>query len=66
MIMSVNEYSFVTIWKLEASIQDVWDVICAPENLTSWWKSIIAIEVIDRGDDNGVNFLAKQTWKGVF
>jgi hypothetical protein len=63
--MSVNEYSFVTVWKLEAPLKEVWDVICVPENLPSWWKSVIAIKVIDRGDDQGVNFIAEQTWKGV-
>ena len=26
---------------------------------------VINIKVLDRGDSNGVNFLAEQTWKGV-
>jgi len=63
--MSTNQYSFVTVWKIEAPIKAVWDVICDTENLPSWWKAIVDIKVIDRGDANGVNFFVEQTWKGV-
>jgi uncharacterized protein YndB with AHSA1/START domain len=63
--MSTNQYSFVTVWKIEAPIKAVWDVICDTENLPSWWKAVVDIKVIDRGDENGVNFLVEQTWKGV-
>jgi uncharacterized protein YndB with AHSA1/START domain len=63
--MSTNQYSFVTVWKIEAPIELVWDEICDIENLPSWWKAIVDIKVIDRGDENGVNFLVEQIWKGV-
>lgn len=63
--MSTNQYSFVTLWKIEAPIKAVWDVICDTENLPSWWQAIVDIKVIDRGSENGVNFLVEQTWKGV-
>lgn len=63
--MSVNQYSFVTIWKIQAPITDVWNVISDAENLPKWWKAVVNIETLDRGDDRGVNFLARQTWRGV-
>ena len=63
--MSVNEYNFVTIWKIEAPLQDVWDVICDLENLPDWWKAVVRVKVLDREDSNGVGFLTEQTWKGV-
>jgi uncharacterized protein YndB with AHSA1/START domain len=63
--MSVNEYSFVTVWKIEAPLKAVWDAICNTEDLPNWWKAVIGIKVIDRGDANGVNFLTEQTWKGI-
>jgi uncharacterized membrane protein len=63
--MSVNEYSFVTVWKIEAPLKVVWDVICNTEDLPNWWKAVIGVKVIDRGDANGVNFLVEQTWKGI-
>jgi Polyketide cyclase / dehydrase and lipid transport len=65
MAMSTNQYSFITIWKLEAPIKQVWDVICDTENLPSWWKAVVDIKVINPGDENGINSLVEQTWKGV-
>ena len=63
--MSANEYNFVTIWKIEAPLPEVWDVLCDIENLPDWWKAVVKIKVLDRGNKNGVNFLTEQTWKGV-
>jgi ribosome-associated toxin RatA of RatAB toxin-antitoxin module len=63
--MSVNQYSFVTIWKIQATLEDVWNVIADAEHYPDWWKAVVRIEIVDRGDAQGVNFLADQTWKGV-
>lgn len=63
--MSTNQYSFVTVWKIKAPIKAVWDIICDTENLPTWWKAVVDIKVINRGDENGINFLVEQTWKGV-
>lgn len=63
--MSVNEYSFVTVWKIEAPLKTVWDVICDIEDLPNWWKAVVSVKVLDRGDADGVNFLTEQNWKGV-
>ena len=63
--MSVNEYNFVTIWKLEAPLPKVWEVLCDIENLPNWWKAVVKVKVLARGNRNGVNFLTEETWKGV-
>ena len=63
--MSVNEYNFVTVWKIEAPLQKVWDVICDIEDLPSWWKAVVDIKILDPGNANGVGFLTEQTWRGV-
>ena len=63
--MSVNEYNFVTVWKIEAPLQAVWDVICNIEDLPNWWKAVVSTKVLDRGDMNGINFRTEQTWKGL-
>ena len=62
--MSVNQYNFVTVWKIEAPIQEVWDTIYDTENMPNWWKALLKVEVIDKGDQNGVNAVFKQTWEG--
>ena len=62
--MSVNQYNFVTVWKIEAPIQEVWDTIYDTENMPNWWKALLKVEVIDKGDQNRVNAVFKQTWRG--
>ena len=63
--MSVNTYNFVTVWKIEAPLQQVWDTIYNIEELPSWWKAVVSTQVLDQGDVNGVNLLSEQTWKGL-
>ncbi|MEM8722410.1 MAG: SRPBCC family protein [Cyanobacteria bacterium P01_G01_bin.39] len=64
--MSVNEYNFVTLWKIEAPLPEVWDIIVNIEDLPNWWKAVLSTKVLDQGDSDGANFLTEQTWKGVF
>jgi hypothetical protein len=63
--MSINEYNFVTVWKLEALLLDVWNTIMDVESFPDWWPAVKKLEILDRGDDNGFNSLTKQTWQGV-
>ncbi|VEP17413.1 conserved hypothetical protein [Hyella patelloides LEGE 07179] len=63
--MSVNEYSFVTVWKIEAPLRKVWDTICDIKHFPYWWKAVENINVMDKGNSNGINFITEPTWKGV-
>ena len=63
--MSVNSYSFVTAWKIEASLSEVWNVICDVEDLPNWWKALVRVKILDYGDANGNNFITEQTWRGI-
>ena len=63
--MSVNKYSFVTVWKLEAPLKTVWDVISNVEEFPNWWQDVVKIKILDQGDSQGINVLAEQTWQGV-
>ena len=62
--MSANEYNFVTVWKIAAPLQEVWDIVYDVENLPSWWKAVISVDIVDEGDANGINSIVKQVWKG--
>ena len=43
--MPVNEYNFVTVWKIEAPLQAVWYVICNVEDLPNCWKAVVSISI---------------------
>lgn len=63
--MPINQYNFVTIWKIEAPLLAVWNTLMDVEKFPEWWPAVKQLEIIDRGDSNGINSITKQTWQGV-
>lgn len=35
------DYQFSTIWRVEASVQEVWDILCHPDLWPEWWESLV-------------------------
>jgi hypothetical protein len=56
------QYSFVTVWKLEAPIEDVWEAIKASEKWPSWWKYVAKVVELKKGDEDGVGGVRRYTW----
>ncbi|MNG69434.1 hypothetical protein D3C81_51530 [compost metagenome] len=59
------DYKFSTIWRVEASLQEVWDVLCHPDLWPEWWGSLEQIIELKKGDIQGIGALHRYTWKGV-
>src|SRR5258708_2737497 len=38
--MSANEYHFVTNWRVESTLEEVFDVLDKPTDLVRWWPSV--------------------------
>ena len=57
-------YQFSTVWRVEASIQEVWDVFSHPDQWPEWWESLERIVEIKKGDVQGIGALHRYTWKG--
>lgn len=57
-----DPYSLTTVWKLDAPIGRVWDAIHEVQAWPRWWKYVRAVEVIDRGDSNGIGAAHRFTW----
>ncbi|CAM8391324.1 SRPBCC family protein [Citrobacter freundii] len=58
------DYQFSTVWRVEASIQEVWDVFSHPDQWPEWWGSLERIVKIKKGDVQGIGALHRYTWKG--
>lgn len=58
------DYQFSTVWRVEASIQEVWDVFSHPDQWPEWWESLERIVEIKKGDIQGIGALHRYTWKG--
>lgn len=56
-------YSFVTIWRIEAPIESVYDAIEKSERWPSWWKGVVDVKKLKEGDEDGVGSVYRYTWK---
>ncbi len=63
--MSTNQYSFVTLWKIAAPLQDVWEAIEDSNNLPSWWPAVLSVNTIAEGNADGIGRKEQQTWRGI-
>lgn len=52
--MSSNEYHFVTNWRVKARVEEVFDIISNPTDLTRWWPSVyLDVDEVKKGDKQG-------------
>ena len=58
-----TQYSFITKWEIEAPLQQVWDAIYNSLEWCQWWKGVISVEEIEKGDSKGINGVKVYTWK---
>ncbi len=58
-------YEYVTIWRVEAPLKQVWDRILHSELWPEWWKGAESVAEIRKGDENGIGNLRRYTWKGL-
>ena len=60
----MSEYKFVTNWKFDSPIENVWDAITKSENWPLWWRCVKKVELIQEGDKDGVGSIRRFLWKG--
>jgi hypothetical protein len=59
----MKTYKFVTIWRVKAPLETVWNEIYHSENRPTWWKGVECVTELRKGDDLGVGTLHRYTWK---
>ena len=57
-------FRFVTVWRLEAPIEQVYAVIDAIEAWPEWWPHVRAVERLEVGDVDGVGARFRMTFVG--
>ncbi|MGG9970812.1 SRPBCC family protein [Ferruginibacter sp. SUN002] len=57
------QYTFVTIWKVRASLQEVWHLMYDQEKWPEWWKGVVKAETLREGDKNDLGKKMRFTWK---
>jgi uncharacterized membrane protein len=61
----MSEYEFITIWNVNAPVEQVWDVIEDADAWPEWWKGVLSSVKLKPGDDNGVGAVRRTVWKSV-
>ena len=59
----MSDYKFVTVWDIEASIEQVWDVIEDADAWPEWWKGVLSVTELEKGDETGVGSIRRTVWK---
>jgi hypothetical protein len=59
----MNTYEFVTIWRVKARIESVWNEIYHSKDWPMWWKGVESVAEIRKGDERGVGSIHRYTWK---
>jgi polyketide cyclase/dehydrase/lipid transport protein len=63
--MSANEYHFVTHWRVESTIEEVFDVLGNALDLPRWWPSVyLAVKQIEQGGPDGIGRVVELHTKG--
>lgn len=57
------QYEFVTIWRVKAPQEAVWDLIFNSDKWPNWWRGVERVEKVREGDANHVGAVYRYTWK---
>ena len=49
-----SNYSFITHWHVKAPLADVWEIIFRSEEWPEWWKGVLSVTEIAKGDEWGI------------
>ncbi|MCG6657590.1 polyketide cyclase [Halomonas campisalis] len=59
----MTRYHFVTTWRFEAPIEEVYRVLSEAHRWPAWWPSVTAVEQLAPGDERGVGRVYRYVWK---
>ena len=59
----MGHYEFVTVWKVDAPLERVWETIKHSESWHEWWKGVIRVVELKAGDADGLGSIRRSTWK---
>jgi len=58
------KYRFVTVWHIEAPLEEVCDAIYHSLNWPQWWRNVESVEELVPGDARGIGSVRRYTWRG--
>lgn len=63
--MATNDYQFITDWRVEGQVQEVYDIISDPTILAQWWPAVyLEVQEIAPGGERGIGKIVRLHTKG--
>jgi hypothetical protein len=63
--MAANDYHFITHWRVEGTVKEVYDLLGDAVGLARWWPSVyLDVREVEPGDENGVGRVIDLYTKG--
>jgi uncharacterized protein YndB with AHSA1/START domain len=59
----MSDYEFVSIWRIDAPLPAVWDVIHDADTWAEWWPGVLSNVELKPGDNEGVGSIRRSVWK---
>jgi uncharacterized protein YndB with AHSA1/START domain len=59
----MKTYDFVTVWRVKAPIESVWNEIYHSGDWPTWWKGVESVVEVRKGDERGVGSIHRYIWK---
>ncbi len=64
--MPANDYHFVSRWRVEGTVEEVFAAFENPADLAVWWPVVyLRVEVTEPGDDRGIGRTARLVTQGI-
>ena len=59
----MKAYEFVTVWRVKAPRERIWNEIYRSDEWPAWWKGVESVVEVRDGDEKGVGSVRRYTWK---
>jgi hypothetical protein len=61
----MTQYRALTEWRIDASVDRVWDVLLLAREWPTWWRGFRSVTQLDPGDDSGIGMVLQQRWRSL-
>jgi Polyketide cyclase / dehydrase and lipid transport len=58
----VTQYHLASRWRFAAPVGAVWSELSRPELWPTWWKGVLAVRLLERGDGSGMGAYRRIIW----
>ncbi len=63
--MAGNDYHFITHWRVQSTVEEVYDILSNPTELPRWWQDVyLNVKEMTPGNANGVGKQVRLLTKG--